>query len=254
MLLDGPGLLLAAALAGLPLAIRRRCTDTLILWLALVPTFLHAAFLIPRGPQERYGLTLILVMAVLAAQGVAPRRGRDDGVPGTPSRPSGGPPGCRGRGRARRDAAGPPGRLPRRRAGRALAPRGRLAPTGSRRSGIGPDDILMTDVPTIVGWYVGGVDFWISSRDYEKYTTRPDDVRRDVHTGAALIRQRSDFERLVGRPLAGQAVWVISSGRSYQWGELVDDDLKAFLDRSASQRVNPGDNFRVLLLNLPSGS
>ena len=109
----------------------------------------------------------------------------------------------------------------------ALSPREGAWLRQVRELGIGPNDVVMTDVPTIVGWYVGGLDFWISSRDYEKYTTRPDDVRRDVHTGAVLVRQRSDFERLVGRPLAGQAVWVIASGRSYQWGELVDDDLKA---------------------------
>jgi hypothetical protein len=253
MLLDGPGLLLVAALAGLPLAIRRRCSDTLILWLALVPTLLHAAFLIPRGPQERYGLTLVLVMALLGAQGVRlvadtvleyreGRRGRRT-IPRTA---------VVGVALAvmllaHQDVARAVERA-------ALSSRDGAWLREVRALGLGPEDVVMTDVPTVVGWYVGGLDFWISSRDYEKYTTRSDDLRRDVHTGAALIRQRSDFERLVGRPFAGQAVWVISSGRSYQWGELVDDDLKALLDRSASQRVNPGDNFRILLLNLPSGS
>jgi hypothetical protein len=112
----------------------------------------------------------------------------------------------------------------------------------------------MTDVPTTVGWYIGGLDYWVSSHEYEKYTTRVDEIRRDVHTGAVLVRSRGEFERLVARPLAGRQVWVIVSGRNYQWGELVDDDLKALIDRSASQRVNPGDNTRILLVNLPSGS
>ena len=253
MLLDGPGLLLLAALAGLPLAIRRRCASTLILWLALIPTLLHAAFLIPRGPQERYGLTLVLVMAVLGAQGV---RLVTSSILEPPARRRGHP---AVRGSTVVGVALAAMLLVHQDVARALE-RAALSPREGawlrqvRALGLGPDDVVMTDVPTVVGWYVGGLDFWISSRDYEKYTTRSDDVRRDVHTGAALIRQRSDFERLVGRPLAGQSVWVISSGRSYQWGELVDDDLKAFLDRSASQRVNPGDNYRVLLLNVPSGS
>src|SRR4051812_26226493 len=69
MLLDGPGLLAVAAMVGLLIAIRQRLSDTLILWLAPLPTFVHASFLIPRGPQERYGLVLVLVIAVLAAQG-----------------------------------------------------------------------------------------------------------------------------------------------------------------------------------------
>ncbi|MGE3269189.1 MAG: ArnT family glycosyltransferase [Chloroflexota bacterium] len=252
-LLDGPGLLLLAGLAALPLAIRQRQASTLLLWLALLPTFGHAAFLIPRGPQERYGLTLVLVMAVLGAQGVWLFAAVvSDAL-------------ARRIGRLRLPAAVL--------AGAALAltllahqdvqraiDRAALSPGEGawlrqvRALGIGPESVVMTDVPTVVGWYVGGLDYWISSHEYEKYTTRVDDVRRDVHTGAVLVRSRSDFERLVSRPLAGRQVWVIVSGRNYQWGELVDDDLKALIDRSAAQRVNSGDNTRILLVNLPSGS
>ena len=99
----------------------------------------------------------------------------------------------------------------------------------------------MTDVPTTVAWYLGGVDFWVTSHDFEKYATRSDDVRRDVHTGAVLIRNRATSIVWSARPLAGRRVWVIASGRNYQWGELVDDDLKALIERSAAQRVNPGE-------------
>jgi hypothetical protein len=136
----------------------------------------------------------------------------------------------------------------------ALSPREGAWLREARALGIGRDALVMTDIPTVVGWYVGDLDFWVSSKDYEKYTTHVDEVRRDVHTGAILVRSRGEFERLVTRPLAGQQVWVIVSGRNYQWGELVDDDLKTLIDRSASQRVNPGDNTRILLVNLPSGS
>jgi hypothetical protein len=253
MLLDGPGLLLLAALVGLPLAIRRRCAQTAVLWLALVPTFLHASFLIPRGPQERYGLILVLVVAVLGAQGVRlatsavvdwlARRHRRPAMPDavivgvvfvTMLL-------------AHQDVAHAVDRAK-------LSPREGAWLRQVRELGIGPDDLIMSDVPTVVGWYIGGLDFWINSREYEKYTVRADDVRRDVHTGAVLIRSRDDYERMVSRPLAGQSVWAIASGRSYQWGELVDDDLKALLDRTASQRVNPGDNFRILLVRVPPGS
>jgi hypothetical protein len=282
MLADGPGLLPLAALAGAALALRWRRPETAILWLALLPAFVHAAFLIPRGPQERYGLTLVLVIAVLAAQGarwvadalapIARERGWG-GAEATDSARS-------------RSIAPDSARTPRKAPGttwvllqapviagalmtvallahqdvaRAID-RAALSPNeGSwlrraRELGIGRDTIVMTDLPTTVGWYIGDLDFWVSSRDFEKYTSRTDDVRRDVHTGAVLVRSRGDFERLVNRPLAGRQVWVIASGRSYQWGELVDDDLKTALDRTASQRINPGDNFRLLLLNLPSGS
>jgi hypothetical protein len=124
----------------------------------------------------------------------------------------------------------------------------------ARALGIAPDDLVMTDIPTIVAWYIGGLDYWITSQDYEKYVTRVDDVRRDVHTGAVVVRDRTDFDRLVRRVHPGADVWVIASGRSYQWGELVDDDLKSILDRAATRRINPGGSARILLLKLPSGS
>lgn len=252
MLLDGPGLLVALATAGLVMAIRQRRADTLLLWLALLPTFVHDAFLIPRGPQERYGLTLILTIVVLAAQGARLVAGplsalaRQLGPAVTPAVVTGALLAVTLL--AHQDVARAIDRA-------ALSPREGSWLRQVRELGIGPDDLVMTDVPTTLGWYVGGLDFWVSSEEYEKYTTRStDDLRRDVHTGAVLVRSRGDFERLVARPLAGQSVWVIASGRSYQWGELVDDDLKMVLERSASQRVNPGDNFRLLLLHLPSGS
>jgi hypothetical protein len=252
MLLDGPGLLLAGSAIGLVVATRTRRPDTLLLWLALLPTFLHAAFLIPRGPQERYGLTLVLVIAVLGAQGLrdlaellaplAHRRGRL-------ARPA---PTIAGvllaaTLLAHQDVARAVDRA-------ALSPREGSWLRQARDLGIGPDSVVMTDVPTTVAWYIGGLDFWLTSHDFEKYTTRTDDLRRDVHTGALLIRSRGDFDRLVSRTLAGRDVWVLASGRSYQWGELVDDDLKSLLEKSASQRINPGDNFRILLLHIPSGS
>jgi 4-amino-4-deoxy-L-arabinose transferase-like glycosyltransferase len=252
MLLDGPGLMLTAALAGLPLAIRRRLESTLLLWLALLPTFLHAAFLIPRGPQERYGLVLVLVIAVLAAQSVrmlvdlaaawAARRG---GPAITAQLVAG--VALAVMLAAHQDVARAIDRA-------ALSPREGAWLRQVRELGIGPDDVVMTDIPTTIAWYVGGLDFWISSRDYEKYTTRHDDVRRDVHSDAILVRTRGELDRLVARPLAGRPVWIIASGRSYQWGELVDDDLKAALERSASQKIYPGDGTRLLLVRLPSGS
>jgi hypothetical protein len=253
ILLDGPGLLLAAALAGIVLAIRQRRLSTALLWLALAPSVVHAAFLIPRGPQERYGLLLIVIVAVLAAQGLSLlsgplaallRRlsGRQQPVASSVLACL-----CLIVVAAHQDV------------GRALD-RAALSPKeGSwlravRELAIGPDAIVMTDVPTTVGWYVGGLDYWLSSADYEKYTVDVGGIRRDVHTGAVLVRTRGEFDRLVARPLAGQTVWVIASGRSYQWGELVDDDLKSTLDRLTGGRTNPGDNFRILVLNLPPGS
>jgi 4-amino-4-deoxy-L-arabinose transferase-like glycosyltransferase len=247
-LLDGPGLLLAGTIVGVPLAVRACRFDTLVLWLALIPPFLHAAFLIPRGPQERYGLTLVLVITVLGAQGAVLlsrylgqrfrwRTHRSTLLTGAIAL---------GIFLAHQDIGKTIDRA-------ALSP-GEGAWLGQARAlGIGPDAVVMTDIPTTVAWYLGGVDYWVTSHDFEKYVTRADDVRRDVHTGAIVIRNRSEFDRVVGKAHPGEDVWVIASGRNYQWGELVDDDLKAYLERSSSQRINPGGSARILLLRLPSG-
>lgn len=246
MLQDGPGLLLAAALAGVPLALRSRRPTTLLLWLALVPPFAHAAFVIPRGPQERYGLTLVVVLAVLAADSVVAWADRL-GPRLTTLRLS--PPlvaavALGGMLLAHQDVSAV-------RARAALNPREGSWLREARALGIGPDDLVMSDVPTIAGWYIGGLDFWVSSRDYEKYTTHDGDTLRDVHTGAVLVRNRGDFDRLVSGPFAGRTLWIVASGRSYQWQELVDVDFRTFLDRSAVRRIHPGDNARIWRIELP---
>ena len=246
MLLDGPGLLLAAALVGIPLALRTRRVPTLLLWLALVPPFVHAAFIIPRGPQERYGLTLLVVIAVLAADSVV---GWAERLGLRLSTGSLGAPFVAATLLGVMLLAHQDVNAVRERA--ALNPREGSWLREIRTLGIGPDDLVMSDVPTIAGWYVGGLDYWVSSREYEKYATRDGDILRDVHTGAVLVRNRSDFDRLVARPHAGRTVWIVASGRNYQWQELVDADFRAFLDRSSTRRINPGDNTRIWRMDLP---
>ncbi|MCC6174745.1 MAG: glycosyltransferase family 39 protein [Chloroflexi bacterium] len=261
MLLDGPGLLLLAALLGLPLAIARRRLDTAILWFALLVPFVHAVFIIPRGPQERYGLTLLVVLAVLAAQAVQGLASA--GLTGV-VRASGTWP--------RWSQIGGPLSptlvtaivlltmlAAHQNIARAVERAALSAREGSwlravRAQGIGPDDLVMTDVPTVVGWYVGGVDFWVSSKDFEKYTTYVDGVRADVHTGAVLIRTTADFDRLVAQPYTGHTLWVIGSGRSYQWGELLDDDVRGLLERRAAERISSGENVRILRHDLRAAS
>ncbi len=244
MLVDGRWLVLLAALAGFPLAIAHRRSEAALLWLALLPPFVHAVTVIPESPQERYSLTFIPILVVLAALAV-----RDLATWAV----------------ARFSLQYSPDllagvalglillahqNLPRAVERAALSPRDGAWLAEARALGIAPDDLLMSDLPTVVGWYLGGLDFWVSSRDYQKYTVQQDEVRRDLHTGAILVRNRAEFQRLVAQPNPGRTLWLIASGRGYQWGELVDDDLKSFLERAATQRVNSADGFRIYQIQL----
>jgi hypothetical protein len=245
ILFDGRGLVLAAALLGIPLALARRRGEVLLLWLAFLVPFVHAVAIIPPEPQDKYGLIPMVVLIALAAESGQAWAAWAVGRFQSP-RPS---PGLLAGliltgilivhedvERSLRSGVIPP------RTGAWLRE--------ARALGIGPDDLVMSDLPTQVGWYQGGLDFWISSSGYHKYTLEDGDVRRDVHTGAILVRNVAEFQRLVAAPNAGRTLWVIGSGRSYQWGELVDDDFKAYLDRSASRRFSTGDNSRILRIEL----
>lgn len=248
MLADSRGLVLGAALLGIPLAVARRRYVALILWAALLPPFLHAVLIIPDAPQERYGLTFVVVVILLAALGVA------DGAAwlarrSGPRLPSALSPSVlaglalgvmllvhQNWGQAIERAAAPP------RSGDWLRQ--------VRALGIGPNDLVMSDLPTVGGWYLGDLDYWISSREYHKYTFRTGDLPRDVHTGAILVRNVADFRRLVAEPNQGRTLWVLASRRSYQWDELVDDDFKRLLERAATRQINPGDGSRILQIDL----
>jgi 4-amino-4-deoxy-L-arabinose transferase-like glycosyltransferase len=238
MLVDGRWLMLVIALAGIPLAITRRAWTPAFLWLALALSWLHAVAIIPERPQERYGLTFIVPLTALAVWSAAEWAT----VAARWIRPSiltaivlsltlv-----------VHQDVARALER-------RAFSPRDGAWLREARAVGIGPGDTIMTDIPTLVGWYIGGLDYWVSSRDYQKYTAAREAARVDIHTGAVLVRNPAEYRQLVAQSHRGQAVWVIASGRSFQWGELVDDDLRNLLERSAVQRINGADGSRLLRL------
>ncbi|MFN8524713.1 MAG: glycosyltransferase family 39 protein [Chloroflexota bacterium] len=246
MLVDGRGLLLALAVAGTLLAARQAPLEHLLLWSALILPWVHAVAIVPERPQERYGLTPVLVLVVLAAAG-----------PRWIAQTVGGRIGWGARGVLLLAAGLAVGTLAlhvdvaRARDRAALSPRDGAWLREARAAGVTAADLVMTDVPTVVGWYVGGVDYWVSSREYQKYTLAEDGGRRDVHTGAALVRSPGELQRLVFQQHRGERLWVLASGRSFQWGELVDDDLRALLERTAIKRTGGADGSRLLQVEVP---
>lgn len=228
-------------LAGVLALIVRREPRVLLLLLAIVPLFLIDAFVLPDRPQERYGLALVPPMFILGVVGVSLL--------------------------ADRIRQRVPGRL-----GVAAAvlvmlliPAIHLDLGGlmrrtdvSRASGTWLDDLVrmgfaggdrvMTDVPTVTQLYLDRTDFWLVSREYEKYAYRPDGELREIHTNAILVRTTADLERVVRDLPLGQTLWVVGSDRSYQWQELVDRSVRRWLDDHAVARMQSADSTRLYRL------
>jgi hypothetical protein len=238
MLTDRWWLLLLAA--GSALVIRPH-SRRLLLLIAILPLFVVDAFMLPDRPQERYGLALVPPMMVLAAVGL-----------------------CDLACRARRRFPGSVGLA----LGALLVVAvplvhldlggvtrrtdvSRLSGTwlaDLERLGYSPQDVIVTDIPTVVQLYIGRADYWLVSHDYEKYTYRPDGELREIHTNARLIRSTAELDRLLQAELRGQRVWVVGSDRSYQWEELVDRSLRRAIDERAAMKLQSEDSVRIFRL------
>jgi 4-amino-4-deoxy-L-arabinose transferase-like glycosyltransferase len=120
------------------------------------------------------------------------------------------------------------------------------------QQGVGPDDLVLSDAPTVVYFYLGRADYFLYSDDYERYTYRTAGGLRSIYTDSLLVRTRRDFERLVERKQLGRTLWVI--GREHQltrWSGLSDRRLLPSLVDSADQVVKTPDGWMFLKVPLP---
>jgi hypothetical protein len=238
MLTDRYWLLLLAALSALALRAQPR---RFLLLAAILPLFAVNAFVLPDRPQERYGLALVPPMIVLSAVGL-----------------------CGLAAWARERLARPFGLL----VGALLvigiplihlntsdvARRTDVSRisgtwlTDLGRMGFQPGDVVMTDVPTITQVYLGRTDYWLVSKEFEKYAYRPDGELRDIHTNAQVIRTTTELERVLNDELRGRRVWVIGSDWSYQWEELVDRGLRRAIEGRSVAKLQSEDSVRLFRL------
>lgn len=120
-----------------------------------------------------------------------------------------------------------------------------------REQGYRPDDLLLTDVPTITTAYLGRTDGWLRTANYDKYTWIGADGRlRDIHSGGLLIRTAEEFERLVRAPNRGRRAWIVSSNFGRQWSDWVDRGLRDYIQAEASIRRVAADKKRVFMIRL----
>jgi 4-amino-4-deoxy-L-arabinose transferase-like glycosyltransferase len=87
-----------------------------------------------------------------------------------------------------------------------------------------PSDLVLSFAPTLTSHYLGRTDFWLRSRDYEKYVWASGRPLRDIHSNAVLVRNQRELEQFVLRPYAGQTAWAILDSSLYATppGETLD--------------------------------
>lgn len=76
----------------------------------------------------------------------------------------------------------------------------------------GPDDIVVTFSTTLTQHYLGRTDFWLRPDGYAKYVWAGRSPLREVHTGATVVRDAREAERLMLEPNRGRTIWVVLPG------------------------------------------
>jgi 4-amino-4-deoxy-L-arabinose transferase-like glycosyltransferase len=113
-----------------------------------------------------------------------------------------------------------------------------------------PTDLFATFAPTITGRYLGRADFWLRPDGYAKYVWADQMPRRDIHTGALVIRSTAELRRLVLQPYRGRTVWVLLTGETEKESSQEMRAISRYLLSLASETRRPADGRLVLKLQL----
>jgi hypothetical protein len=240
-------LLGVAALLGLPVLARARPGATIYLVGMLAAVLLVPSFLLQGKFSERYGLPALPLLALVAAAGVHQTLQL----------------GSRWASQRRRLGAAVPVGVLLLIFGTALADDVEAAvhqaqePAGEQtwlqvleQQGIRPGDLLLSDAPTVVHFYLGRDEYFLYSDDFERYTYRTSDGLRSIYTDSLLLRTRRDFARYVERRQAGRTLWVV--GRRHQlerWSKMSDPGWLPSLTESADTLIDTPDGW--LLMRVP---
>lgn len=84
---------------------------------------------------------------------------------------------------------------------------------------------------------------------------RLDGRPRDIHSGALLVRTRTEYAEQVREPNQGKVLWVVASNQWPHWFEFLDPDLRKFLTLRADARKMPvrGPQIFMHRLSTPDG-
>lgn len=243
-LLRGYPLLLASAALGVFLVLRSPKSGILFLYMTMAAGIVTLGFLIYKS-MERYGLMLLPLLGIIAAWAVV------EGTRLVASRwkitPAAG---------ARVSAAalvlvfGLSLRADLRAAGRPVEPPAQTWLSEFQALGPAPGDILFSDVPTIVAFYRGKVDYWARVENYERYAYLSGTDVRELYTGAVRISNEADFQRLAVAN-QGRTLWYVGNLRRFlDPYNAVEPALRARLVQAAQASKITRDGWVILRIDL----
>jgi hypothetical protein len=115
--------------------------------------------------------------------------------------------------------------------------------------GAAPDDLLFSDVPTIVAFYRGKVDYWARIQNYERYSYGSGNTIRELYTGAVMISSDKDFQRVV-EANPGRTLWYLGKIQRFLSFKFVEPDLRNRLRLGANVfKISP-DGWVILRIDL----
>jgi 4-amino-4-deoxy-L-arabinose transferase-like glycosyltransferase len=116
-------------------------------------------------------------------------------------------------------------------------------------AGYTPEDLILTNNPTVTSVYLGRTDFWLRTSQYAKYVREEGRLLRDMQTNAILLRRQQQLSELLLVPYQGRTAWMIAWQSPDHWQTRVSADLREALEARATQRLEVG-SWRVYRLPL----
>ncbi|MGH7428890.1 MAG: ArnT family glycosyltransferase [Candidatus Methylomirabilaceae bacterium] len=240
-------LLLAAATLGIPLAVRSPKPGMLFLYMTMAVGIMTLGFLLYKS-MERYGIMLLPLLAIIAAwtlvEGARLVSVWWNSNPGT-------------------GAAVPTialvlvfglslrGDLSA--AVRPWAPPTRTWLSAFQALGPAPEDLLLSDVPTIVAFYRGRIDYWARFDNYERYGYMSGNEIRDIYTGAVRVGNEDDLQRVVDAN-PGRRLWYVGKLERFRdHDDAVEPALRTRLVQAAQLAKRTGDGWVILRIELGGG-
>lgn len=111
-----------------------------------------------------------------------------------------------------------------------------------------PHDLVFSDVPTIIAFYWGRVDYWARVEEYERFGYRSENEVRELYTGAVMVSSDEEFQRVVNTN-PGRTLWYVGRLRRFYF-YTVSPTLRARLLRTAHMsRITP-DGWVILRITL----